>query len=404
MALFGPIKLEVEKRWREKRLVIKGRWYGCLGDSDDGGVFEVGLDSLLEAGNLHTGHIPKNVIIRSRMSRQPLQLNFYFTRKDVFISAWVANWPYLADSSVFIERVSVLLNNAGWKITAKYEDQFKALLNGGGHSFRGIVSEINQVMEEAKKSLEEENSRLRSYVEGWVKWLQNITGREVAEASSLTGPLKIAVSVLYPAAIAEILFGLGYYNVSFNVASAILKPFSEHKELALSTLKELGIIRFEDGKPVPTPLWRVVAEVIAKAATSRSRPAYTKKRLPNPIELLSFVRRNIRSVAAQHSPSIRKTKNMKLYMDKLRMVEEKAERLTLAHIIVLTNLHMGRDLDDIFAFEKDELAKLGLISSRGRIRPQGMWVIRLVKNFTENVMQTSWQKVWAWGDEALSTK
>lgn len=256
MALFGPIKLEVEKRWREKRLVIKGRWYGCLGESDDGSVFEVGLDSLLEAGNLHTGHIPKNVIIRSRMSRHPLQLNLYFTRKDVFISAWVANWPHLAYSSVFIERVSVLLNNAGWKITAKYEDRFKALLDGGGHSFRGIVSEIDQVVEEAVKSLEEEDSRLRSYVEGWVKLIQNITGREVAEAPSLTGPLKIAVSALCPAAIAEIVFGLGYYNVSYNVASAILKPFSEHKQLALSTLK-----------PVPTPFWRVVAEVIGKAAT-----------------------------------------------------------------------------------------------------------------------------------------
>ncbi|MEM4287699.1 MAG: hypothetical protein QXV97_02690, partial [Candidatus Caldarchaeum sp.] len=374
-----------------------------LGDSDDGGVFEVGLDSLLEAGNLHTGHIPKNVIIRSRMSRHPLQLNLYFTRKDVFISAWVANWPHLADPKVFIERVSVLLNNAGWKITAKHEDQFKALLDGGGHSFRGIVSEINQVVEEAKKSLEEEDSRLRSYVEGWVKWLQNITGREVAEAPSLTGPLKVAVSALYPAAIAEIIFGLGYYNVSFNVASAILKPFSEHKQLALSTLKQLGIIRFEDGKPVPTPFWRVVAKVIGKAATSRNPPAYTKKRLPNPIELLSYIRRNIRSVAAQHSPSIRKTKNMKLYMDKLRMVEEKARRLTLAHIVVLTNLHMGRDLDDIFAFEKDELARLGLISGRGRIRPQGMLVIRLVKNFTQRMMGTSWEKVWAWGDTEKSS-
>ncbi|MEM1948303.1 MAG: hypothetical protein QW240_06175 [Candidatus Caldarchaeum sp.] len=127
-------------------------------------------------------------------------------------------------------------------------------------------------------------------------------------------------------------------------------------------------------------------------------PAYTKKRLPNPIELLSYVRRNIRSVGAQHSPSIRKTKNRRIYMDKLRMVEEKAERLTLAHIVVLTNLHMVRDLGDILAFEEDELAKLGLISSQGRIRPHGMLVIRLVKNFTQRMMGTIWEKVWAWGD------
>lgn len=90
-------------------------------------------------------------------------------------------------------------------------------------------------------------------------------------------------------------------------------------------------------------------------------------------------------------------------MDKLRMVEEKARRLTLAHIVVLTNLHMGRDLDDTFAFEKDELAKLGLISSQGRIRPQGMLVIRLVKNFTQRMMGTSWEKVWAWGNTEKSS-
>lgn len=84
-------------------------------------------------------------------------------------------------------------------------------------------------------------------------------------------------------------------------------------------------------------------------------------------------------------------------MDKLRMVEGKAERLTLAHIIVLTNLQMGRDLDDIFAFEKDELARPGLISSRGRIRPQGMWIIKLVKNFTQRMMGPSWERVWTLG-------
>lgn len=118
----------------------------------------------------------------------------------------------------------------------------------------------------------------------------------------------------------------------------------------------------------------------------------------NPIELLSYVRKNIRSVAAQHSQSIKRLKGKKNYGHMLRIIEEKAEKLTFAHVMVLLNLQLGKDLYDIFAHERDELVKMGMISKHGRLRPQGQWITKLVKNFTENVMGMSWQRVWLWVD------
>lgn len=142
--MFGPIRLKKDPTGL--KLIIKGRTYECSYLYKERPVFEVDLQRLLNIGDLHTGQIPKDVIILSRTCVEFISLNLRFNRNDASLRADLINWPYLVESRVFIERVCNFLGDDGWNIVGKTENWFEAILEGGGHRIRHIVSGVRDAV------------------------------------------------------------------------------------------------------------------------------------------------------------------------------------------------------------------------------------------------------------------
>ncbi|MEM3081056.1 MAG: hypothetical protein QXH35_05105 [Nitrososphaerota archaeon] len=390
--MVGPVKYDK----RERTLEVGGRKYRYSSIDYEGSVarFYIDADELASVDGLQLAYIPKHVAIETNVRHKlPLVTDLKLFRMKASFSLYFRVWSYPVDSRVFLRFLAELLESKGWQVSKRHTDMLEALFEGD-YWVAELIHGIQDIMMGVDRYLEEVVYKQRAEVAERLRQIQNMAGIMIAQTLSLKGPFAMIVSSLYPAAVAKILYGMGIVKADEKLSQQILGEFQEHEDSVNKTLQLLGLTKYMNGCAVLTDLGSMAARAIVKAMASQRPVARQQTPFIKASEVLHHVVNNIRSMAAQHSPSLRRLKNTKQYKTRLDEIGKKIETLTFPHIIALMNIAMRNNLGNIFQDEVRELVQLGLVSYKLKLRPLGIWVVKLVKSFTMKKQNRRWEELW----------
>lgn len=250
---------------------------------------------------------------------------------------------------------------------------------------------LKQKVDIAHKLVEDKERELRRFIDFWSREVLNISGREIASHLNLRGAIAHIISKLCPACLVYILFKLSPITSNRRVCRKIMEDSGarEYEPLIRSLLKDLGLVRIssrDGGEEVSLTsagsiVIGVLASSISKILSANHRIVRKATKTVDPIDLLKFIRRNARTFAAQYCPSIRRCRSFdeEVYREKLKMFEEKAERLSFLHVVTLINISLG--LGDFDNSITSELISDGFISPNKVLRPHGRLIVEMSRKY-----------------------
>jgi hypothetical protein len=408
LRLFRKVKIDRS----QLRVRIGHEWYDAKQAEEGLYAIECDFSKLESMSDLRFSDLPSQLIIKTwfRLDVLESRLSYSILIHDSIIQFSMyllpQEWRGFVELDRFLNVLSDCLRETGYVRDFSVVDLGGVWVNGLEESRYLVrcvmkfnvddgVAEALAVLKQkvgiAHKLVEDKERELRRFIDFWSREVLNISGREIASHLNLRGAIAHIISKLCPASLVYILFKLSPITSNRRVCRKIMEDSGarEYEPLIRSLLKDLGLVRIssrDGGEEVSLTsagsiVIGVLASSISKILSANHRIVRKATKTVDPIDLLKFIRRNARTFAAQYCPSIRRCRSFdeEVYREKLKMFEEKAERLSFLHVVTLINISLG--LGDFDNSITSELISDGFISPNKVLRPHGRLIVEMSRKY-----------------------